>query len=118
MHSRDHSSQQGIVLVSVLWVIVLASLYKIAALRGGGAVVAASLGGKLIAQDTADPMERKVLNVVEEMAIASGVPVPPVYVMDEEKAIMTYTVEGSLFPNWVGHKVKIIRSQIVDKSLT
>ena len=57
------------------------SLYKIAQLRGGGRVVAEALGGRLIPRDTTDPQQRKILNVVEEMAIASGTPVPPVYLM-------------------------------------
>lgn len=26
------------------------------------------------------------------------------YTVDEEKAMMSYTVEGSLYPNWVGHQ--------------
>jgi hypothetical protein len=55
------------------------SLYKTAALAGGGHTVAELLGGKLLHPDRANPDERRVLNVVEEMAIASGVPVPPVY---------------------------------------
>ena len=41
-------------------------------------------GGQRINQNTKDPMSRQILNVVEEMAIASGTPVPPVYLMEEE----------------------------------
>ena len=68
-----------------------ASLTKIAQLRGGGGkVVAESLGGTPILPDTTDPDERKVLNVVEEMAIASGLPVPPVYLMDREAGINAF----------------------------
>ncbi|PYI80541.1 MAG: peptidase M48, partial [Verrucomicrobia bacterium] len=48
------------------------------------------LGGRLLHPNTADPDERKLLNVVEEMAIASGVPVPQVYVMDEEPGINAF----------------------------
>jgi Zn-dependent protease with chaperone function/uncharacterized tellurite resistance protein B-like protein len=70
---------------SVLVIIGVASLFKIAALAsGGGAGVATSLGGRLIHADTTDTDERRVLNVVEEMAIASGIPVPPVYVLDDD----------------------------------
>ncbi len=71
-------------------IIVGGSLYRIAELRGGGCTVARALGGRLIDPSTRDPDERRVLNVVEEMAIASGVPVPPVYLMREEKGINAF----------------------------
>ncbi len=74
----------------VVLVVGGASLTKLASLRGGGQVVARSLGGKLLTQDTRDPDERKILNVVQEMAIASGVPVPPVYLMEDEPAINAF----------------------------
>ncbi len=70
--------------------IAAGSLYRIAELRGGGQTVARALGGRLIDPSTRDPNERRVLNVVEEMAIASGVPVPPVYMMAEEKGINAF----------------------------
>ncbi len=66
------------------------SLFKIAQLRSGGHVVAESLGGRRINSDTTSPSERQVLNVVEEMAIASGMPAPPVYVMDQEDSINAF----------------------------
>lgn len=66
------------------------SLYRIAQLRGGGSTVASALGGKRISADTTDPDERRVLNVVEEMAIASGVPVPPVYLLEKETGINAF----------------------------
>lgn len=75
---------------ATLAVILFGSLYKIAQLRGGGHVVAASLGGRLLDHETASPSERRVLNVVEEMAIASGTPVPPVYVMNNERVINAF----------------------------
>jgi Zn-dependent protease with chaperone function len=52
--------------------------------------VAESLGGRLVDSNTRDPNERKLLNVVEEMAIASGVPTPQVYVMDHESGINAF----------------------------
>ncbi len=61
-----------------------ASTYRMSSLRGGGQVVAASLGGRPLQQSTTDRDERRVLNVVEEMAIASGIPVPPVFLLDED----------------------------------
>jgi Zn-dependent protease with chaperone function len=71
-------------------VVLLGSLYKIMALSGGGKSVAESLGGKLIPQNTQDPQQRKLLNVVEEMAIASGTPAPPVYLLDDEPGINAF----------------------------
>ena len=72
-------------------VVVLAgSFYKIMALSAGGKVVAESLGGKLIPQNTKDLKQRKLLNVVEEMAIASGTPAPPVYLLTDEPAINAF----------------------------
>ena len=67
-----------------------ASLYRIAALSGGGRVVAEGMGGTLLHANTQDPAERKVLNVVEEMAIASGMPTPPVYMMKQEPGINAF----------------------------
>ncbi len=69
--------------LSVL-VIAIPFLYKLFTISSSGALVAQSLGGIQIDPGTGDPNERKILNVVEEMAIASGMPVPPVYVLDEE----------------------------------
>lgn len=72
-------------------VVVLAgSLYKIMSLSAGGKVVAESLGGKLIPQNTKDLKQRKLLNVVEEMAIASGTPAPPVYLLADEPGINAF----------------------------
>lgn len=70
--------------------ILLGTLYKIAALRGGGASVAEMLGGRLVEPNTTDLPERRLLNVVEEMAVASGTPIPPVYVLDNEDAINAF----------------------------
>jgi len=73
-----------------LIVVVSGSLYKIAVLRSGGARVAEMLGGKLIPAGSEDFLEKRLLNIVEEMAIASGVSVPPVYLMEEEKGINAF----------------------------
>src|SRR5579862_2613914 len=74
----------------VLAVILIGSSYKTMALAQGGSVVSEMMGGRPINLNTNDPDERKLLNVVEEMAIASGVPVPPVYVMDTEDGINAF----------------------------
>ncbi len=72
-------------------VVVLAgSLYKIIALSGGGKTVAEALGGKLIPQNTDDLKQRRLLNVVAEMAIASGTPAPPVYLLADEPGINAF----------------------------
>ncbi len=78
-------------------VVVLAgSVYKIMALSAGGKVVAEALGGQLIPQNTQDLNQRKLLNVVEEMAIASGTPAPPVYLLANEKGINAFAAGLSL----------------------
>ena len=72
-------------------IIGLASLGKTVALSSGGSAIAESLGGRLIeSQDIKDPLEKRLLNIVEEMALASGVPVPPVYIMDNEEGINAF----------------------------
>lgn len=76
--------------LATLAVVAAGSLYKTSQLRGGGSVVAESLGGTLIASDTGDPDERRLLNVVEEMAIASGTPIPPVYLLRDEPGINAF----------------------------
>lgn len=58
--------------------------------RVGGAGVAEKLGGQRIPPNTTDPEYRRLLNVVEEMALASGVPIPPVYVLANEDSINAF----------------------------
>ncbi len=70
--------------------IVGASLFKTAALSSGGGQVASQLGGTLVPADVSDPLRRRLRNVVEEMAIASGVPVPEIYVLEEESGINAF----------------------------
>lgn len=72
------------VVIGVLALVGMGSAVKSASLRRGGHVVAEGLGGTKLDRDPESLEERRLLNVVEEMAIASGVPVPPVYVLDEE----------------------------------
>ncbi len=59
------------------------SYFKISQFRQGGKVVADMLGGRRVSRSTKDPCEKVLLNIVDEMAIASGVPTPPVYVLPE-----------------------------------
>ncbi len=71
-------------------VVLVGSLYKMLALSAGGKVVAESLGGQLIPRNTEEPNQRKLLNVVDEMAIASGTPAPPVYLLANEPGINAF----------------------------
>jgi len=73
----------GSIALCVSAIILLAGFYKLVQFSGGGRKVAESMGGRLINLSSRDSDEKKVLNVVEEMAIASGTPVPPVYLLDD-----------------------------------
>jgi Zn-dependent protease with chaperone function len=70
--------------------IVGASMFKTAVLSAGGGKVARQVGGTLVPADVQDPLRRRLRNVVEEMAIASGVPVPEIYVLEEEAGINAF----------------------------
>jgi Zn-dependent protease with chaperone function len=76
--------------VAVGGAILLGSLFKLMSLSGGGAVVARDLGAREVDPGTRDPAERRLLNVVEEMAIASGMVSPGVWVMDQEDGINAF----------------------------
>jgi len=67
-----------------------ATLYKTARLSAGGGRVAQDMGGTLVPPNVNDPLRRRLRNVVEEMAIASGVPVPEIYVLEEESGINAF----------------------------
>ena len=81
-----------LIAVAVITTLVIfgSSLYKTAVLSSGGGQVATSLGGTLVPANTTDPLRRRLRNVVEEMAIASGVPVPEIYVLEEESGINAF----------------------------
>ena len=66
------------------------TLYKTALLSSGGGRVALDMGGTLVPPEVTDPLRRRLRNVVEEMAIASGVPVPEIYVLEEENGINAF----------------------------
>ena len=78
------------VALGTLTVVGGASLFKWAQFRAGGSAVAESVNGRRVDPHTTQLNERRLLNVVEEMAIASGVPVPAVYVLDDEPAINAF----------------------------
>ena len=71
-------------------VVGLSSLFKSIQLREGGGVVARGLGGVRISRDTTDLKLKRLHNVVEEMAIASGVPMPEIYVLEHEAGINAF----------------------------
>jgi Zn-dependent protease with chaperone function len=85
----------GLVAIATAALISGGSVYKIAALSGGGHTVAELLGGRLLHPQTTDPDERRILNVVEEMAIAAGTPVPPVYLLEKEQGINAFAAGHS-----------------------
>ena len=103
LHSHKHF-YSGPTPIAVLWnwkiffavttgtlaVIFLGSAWKSSELSGGGGNVAMLMGGRIVNPATTDADERKLLNVVEEMAIASGVPVPQVYVLENEEGINAF----------------------------
>jgi Zn-dependent protease with chaperone function len=80
----DDWEMLGFTAAGVLVSVVIGSLVKIAELSKGGKAVAEMLGGFPVNPSTTDAGERRLLNVVEEMSLASGVPVPQVYVLEEE----------------------------------
>ena len=80
----------ALVSVGVLAFIGLASLFRTLGLRSGGAGVARSMGATPVTPDTSNPAWRRLRNVIEEIAIASGVPVPEIYVMEKEAGINAF----------------------------
>ncbi len=83
--------------VALSWLLVImgASVYRSLSLRDGGGAVAIALGGTRVDRTTSDPDLRRLRNVVEEMAIASGVPAPEVYVLDGESSINAFAAGHS-----------------------
>ncbi|HJV11747.1 MAG TPA: M48 family metallopeptidase, partial [Burkholderiales bacterium] len=85
-------------------------------LAQGGTAVASLVGAQRVATDTADPLERRLRNVVEEMAIASGVRVPEVYVMDAESGINAFAagwdVSGAMVAVTRGTLERLTRDEL------
>jgi len=80
---------------TALVVIVGGSLVRIAELSKGGGAIAERLGGRLVGATTKDAAERRYLNVVQEMALASGMPVPLCYVIDGDETINAFAAGNS-----------------------
>ncbi|GHT85484.1 Zn-dependent protease [Betaproteobacteria bacterium] len=78
-------------LITVGGGIVAVSLYKSAQIaRQGGAFVARELGGRPVLRETGDPQERRLINIVDEMSIAAGIPAPQVFVLTEEPGLNAF----------------------------
>ncbi len=67
-----------------------AALFKTAQLRHGGPAIAEMVGGRQVETNTTDLKEKRLINIVEEMSIASGIPVPGVYVLDDEAGLNAF----------------------------
>ena len=76
--------------ITLVVIILIGTLFRVAQLRKGGSAVAEMLGGRKLEPSTRDPKERRLMNVVEEMSIASGITVPDVYVLDNEENINAF----------------------------
>ncbi len=104
------------VTASTLFVIMVGSVLRLAQLSGGGSAVAVMAGGRKVEPDTSDPAERRYVNVVEEMSIASGVPVPEIYVLDHEHGINAfaagYTPAGAAIAVTKGAVEKLGRDEL------
>jgi hypothetical protein len=74
--AQERSGALGLAGFATLATVAIASLTRISSLRAGGDAVARQLGGTPVPEETRDPQLRRLRNVVEEIAIASGVPVP------------------------------------------
>ncbi len=100
---------------SVFILIICVSISKIRELAGGGWVVANRLGGRLITIHTQNPLKRRILNIVEEMAIASGMPVPPVYLLEESSInafAAGFSTEDAVIGVTTGCLEKLTREQL------
>ena len=104
------------VVVGVVSLIGLGSATKMVELRQGGAAVASLMGGRRIVGNAKSLTDQKVANVVEEMALASGTPVPPVYILDGEEGINAfaagYTVDDAVIGINRGTAEKLTREEL------
>ena len=72
------------IVTTITLVIAAGSFYKHLQIQRGGEYIALTLGGRLISADTQNLDEKRLLHVVEEMAIAAGMPLPKVYILPEQ----------------------------------
>lgn len=90
--SEAHADPAVLIMTAVAstLLIVGATLYRIIRLSSGGGSVARELGGTQVPPDVQDPLRRRLRNVVEEISIASGVPVPDIFVLEREPGINAF----------------------------
>ena len=74
----------------VLLMIVGGTVQQMLAMREGGEAVARMVGARPVDPSSGDLLERRLLNVVEEMALASGIPTPRVYVLERQDTINAF----------------------------
>ena len=78
------------VTIIVMITILIGTVHRVSQLRKGGSAVAELLGGRKVNPSTTEQSERRLMNIVEEMSIASGLPVPDVYILDNEENINAF----------------------------
>jgi Zn-dependent protease with chaperone function len=106
----------GLVALGVFLVVSIGSIFKTFLLRKGGHAVALSLGGEPVLPDTQDPYEKRALNVTEEMAISAGIPVPTLYILNDEQSINAfaagYTFQDAVVGITKGCARKLTRDEL------
>ena len=80
---------------TALLVILGGSLWRISQLEKGGSFIVQGLGGRPVSAHTKDLDELRYLNIVEEMALASGLPVPACFVVDGDTTINAFAAGNS-----------------------
>ncbi|MFO1427505.1 MAG: hypothetical protein U1F11_11155 [Steroidobacteraceae bacterium] len=85
---RDHPQVALWCAIPVFLYIAGASWWRWRKLRAGGSVVALALGGRLLSEQERDPARKRLVNIVEEMAIAAGIERPQVYLLEQSPASM------------------------------
>lgn len=85
------TTKQGLATSAVsIALIAVGSIARFAALAGGGESVADMVGARPVDPSTREPAEQRLRNIVEEMSIASGVPMPRLYIMERETGINAF----------------------------
>ena len=85
-----HAGLVAMMIGGTLAIMGLASLYRAATIARGGGQVARLLGATEVDGEGADPLQRRLVNVVEEMALAAGLPVPEIYILEQEAGINAF----------------------------